>query len=1025
MYVNTISRLIMNPFLALPKDLSEAVMIPPDTVVIINTVERLLLIKEINMCEMKGYMLDTRVIDQLLSLFKTEKCFIFPTYTTVTGGMSPYYGKYIAMHQITNQVELILLPLCDHYHFYGYIIDLKKNSIICIDSMYKPNAGKRSVGAILKNTYYRDDSEVTFMSYYEQRVQFDGHSCGAWLISGMVGYILGFHEYKDISMNREKVFNVLMVLVEDIAIDAKQEKVINIFRKEKVDMKKYKDEKLQRESSMIIEQTRIPKKKHIFYDSSEEEDEERYEKFVHDIKTYSTPEKMEKCCTEMDLLDELSDIVDDEDGFEGDVEMDKIKEEKEEWDESYLSKVYEGSDEEICERKVRLRKNQKVELKAKKMDLENDGLLERGEKRSDSLIETDDDDLLFNEQPRFKKFKKLKPIVRSTPVKKGTEYFLNTEQVLEHLRFPQTILPSIPHGVKENQMYIISNEENNKRRKGGKKSIFFDDCGIWINGTTVRSYFVEETSGLKYVTYKKGVYCTEKKKNSKKVYEEMVPQPTTVLVLNRYYTKLKSFPGYRRRVSWLDDVHTPLVVVEYVGKYPKTVPSHGNAKHQHDEYRRTDPIVLEKISGLSKHQRPRQVYKTLIENDSLNGPKDFKQCQNVAHNTKKKETKISGRRNNFADELLDCMELVDTHEFVQHVYKTKGRLPSFILYTQNQMDDLMYYIKNQDGYALGIDRTFNLGSFFVTAFVYKNLRLVRAENRQEHPLFIGPMFLHRDANFETYHELFSAIKSILCKNNTIAKIEVNLGAKMVIGSDEEKAMTKAIESVFPESRRFVCTKHVKENTINYMKNKAGVPQKDRNAITENIFGKGGITHADSSFSFDKGVQKVLKVAGRYPRFRKYFTDHLQPLLSGYIASSDPKMRNWTNNNCESINHILKMDANWTAHKTRDLIDILHDVTLLHFRDFRRALHGAGNYRLLPNKAPKKKTPYPLSKYEWERLNEDQRNKKFHDFLKNKVVNQDERLVKSSCSDFTVRLPSLAKKLGQRKRVKSSKTHLKK
>ena len=297
----------MNPFLAPPKDLSEAVMIPPDTVVTINNVERLLLIKERNMCEMKGYMLDTRVIDQHLILFKTEKCFIFPTYTTVTGGMSPYYGKYIAMHQITNQVELILLPLCDHYHFYGYIIDLKKNSIICFDSMYKPNAGKRPVGVILKNTYFREDSEVTFMSYYE-RVQFDGHRCGAWLISGMVGYILGFHEYKDISMNREKVFN---------------------------------DD---RESSMVIEQIRIPKKKHIFYDNSEDKDEKRDEKFVHDFKKYSTPEKIEKCCTEMDLLDELLDIVDDEDGFEGDMEMDKIKEEKGEWDESYLSKVYEGSD---------------------------------------------------------------------------------------------------------------------------------------------------------------------------------------------------------------------------------------------------------------------------------------------------------------------------------------------------------------------------------------------------------------------------------------------------------------------------------------------------------------------------------------------------------------------------------------------------------------------------------------------------------------------------------------------------------
>ena len=52
----------------------------------------------------------------------------------------------------------------------------------------------------------------------------------------------------------------------------------------------------------------------------------------------------------------------------------------------------------------------------------------------------------------------------------------------------------------------------------------------------------------------------------------------------------------------------------------------------------------------------------------------------------------------------------------------------------------------------------------------------------------------------------------LCKQIIIKAIEVNLGREMYIGSDEESALTKAIESVFPSSIRMLCTRHLKDNT---------------------------------------------------------------------------------------------------------------------------------------------------------------------------------------------------------------------
>ena len=89
---------------------------------------------------------------------------------------------------------------------------------------------------------------------------------------------------------------------------------------------------------------------------------------------------------------------------------------------------------------------------------------------------------------------------------------------------------------------------------------------------------------------------------------------------------------------------------------------------------------------------------------------------------------------------------------------------------------------------------------------YKNQRVARSNNN-EHPLFLGPIFLHRDATFETYYTFLSTVKASLCKKSDIEKIEISTNhgtnKEMVFGSDEETALTSAIESVFPYSQNLI------------------------------------------------------------------------------------------------------------------------------------------------------------------------------------------------------------------------------
>ena len=182
-----------------------------------------------------------------------------------------------------------------------------------------------------------------------------------------------------------------------------------------------------------------------------------------------------------------------------------------------------------------------------------------------------------------------------------------------------------------------------------------------------------------------GIYARKKKVSGKRVYVPLDPQPTNVLALTRYYTTLVRDPSYRRRISWLGDERNPVAVVEYIGSYPAMSLPHGNAKkHLDDEYRRTHPVTMKQMKDMAKDNPPRKMYRTLTMNDWFDAPKDIKQCQNIVYRGKKNVTKEPlGSKNNFADELLECMQMVDTHPFVQQVIKSQSSLPYFILYTEH------------------------------------------------------------------------------------------------------------------------------------------------------------------------------------------------------------------------------------------------------------------------------------------------------------------------------------------------------
>jgi len=114
-------------------------------------------------------------------------------------------------------------------------------------------------------------------------------------------------------------------------------------------------------------------------------------------------------------------------------------------------------------------------------------------------------------------------------------------------------------------------------------------------------------------------------------------------------------------------------------------------------------------------------------------------------------------------------------------------------------------------------------------------------------------------------------------------------------------------------------------------------------------------------------------------FTSYLSTKLIPALRKKVVN--PRLQNGTlplnrtNNNCEAMNHILKMETNWKAEKVPELVESIHRLVQLQFADVRRALHGQGNYQLASHVRQ-----YEVVHVNWTTKTAEEREKLFNDFM---------------------------------------------
>ena len=572
--------------------------------------------------------------------------------------------------------------------------------------------------------------------------------------------------------------------------------------------------------------------------------------------------------------------------------------------------------------------------------------------------------------------------------------------------------------------FIINNEANISSRNTDGKSKFSDDCGVWnsADGSTPATYYKRDVHGNYKTIYKVKElgYCRLsrfKGKNGKteRKYVPFDPQPEKdeIATLHRYYAKLDADPRYQKRVTWLGEggLQSNLAVVEYIGKFPGLKP-HGNSKDPQSEYLRTPAHVMTEVAELLKTHKPKMVFEKLKKKyDEVTRPASIQQIRKKKYydKAKTKESDI-GHTKNTADQIQQLENLVThNHPYVRSVVRVNAKTPVIILYNDEQLTD----IKNlccTGRTVLGVDKTFNLCNVHVTVTCYKQLSVYRPGGDEcTAPIFLGPVFLHDNSDFETYCTFFHHLKMKL--------IDANL-TKLVIGTDDEAAMVKAITTAFPESTHILCTRHLRENTNQKLLDDA-VDKTERKDILDRIYGKDGILHADDTICFEEKCNELEEHSSQISnKFQKYFTGRLKTLLKQKVnepVRHEKVPENWTNNNCESLNHVLKQAIDWRSKPLTELVDILQDLATGQFKDLRSAMLGTGEYRLAESHSQ-----FRMTKTEWINKTDAQRNKAFKKFRT--FVPFQRNIMTSTDGQSDIVAPrTLGKKLNQQKRKINART----
>ena len=240
--------------------------------------------------------------------------------------------------------------------------------------------------------------------------------------------------------------------------------------------------------------------------------------------------------------------------------------------------------------------------------------------------------------------------------------------------------------------------------------------------------------------------------------------------------------------------------------------------------------------------------------------------------------------------------------------------------------------------VLSIDRTFNLGTYFLTAICFKNKK-VKTRSSGSNPVFLGPCFLHKFAKEEDYNYFFSFLRCKIC-----SMYEDFNFSKLSFITDGEQAMINSINSCFPESSKLRCSIHIDKNIIFNLR-KYKMDYTNKVALKRKLK---SLMSSENLFKFADIKQDILKLR-MDGRTATYVNNVIEEIFQ-FVSKPMWKLKlikPLTTNQSESMNHVIKNYVSWKKTNISELTENIKSIIKFQYDNLEFSISSQGDY-LLPN-----------------------------------------------------------------------------
>ncbi|KAM4031925.1 uncharacterized protein ACNLHF_019310 [Anomaloglossus baeobatrachus] len=419
------------------------------------------------------------------------------------------------------------------------------------------------------------------------------------------------------------------------------------------------------------------------------------------------------------------------------------------------------------------------------------------------------------------------------------------------------------------------------------------------------------------------------------------------VVIKQYYylkdpngVKKQTLSGFKKHVYFLrvSSELNQMYVIHYLGdENLHRASAHGNQKLSNRPFIPSmKKVFTDARKDILKSKNCKKAYSSLLTNTSQSEkqhmpvalPRDLKQVQNVGHKLTK-EKKISN------DEIFCLFELCNQLEsFFIRIQMFPELTVSFghpdiikeactLIQLSCQHPSLPQLIS--------YDTTFNIGDFYLSPLVMRNVALV------SDPIFPVAFLLHVK-KFMRDHEYFL--------NEILHQLDCTNLTSVPLVTDREPGIIRALKKNFPQIKNVHCVNHILRDVDLWIRNHGG-KKDDIKVLRDHMI------QLITSNSIEDYNQKYEHYSETWSSAFKIYFDHqfktaLPEHSTDFFTKQFAVFRKdctATNNISESFNKMVKEQTDWKELPVDALVLAMYHMQCFYLFEFQRAYCNMGKYHV--------------------------------------------------------------------------------